>query len=135
MVLRREVTGPHEAAHTVLEAAMVHHQEVAMGLEEASVEALPRLGGMAEDVADMALLGRDPDLVDRLHQDTEPTLTTDLRVEWHLSTDNARHLCKTNLWLGVLRPAMTLLSARLSRWTSAPEAHQAPYLNRLRLMG
>jgi hypothetical protein len=96
MVLRRAVTGPHEAAHTVLEAVMVHRREVAMGLEEASVEALPRLDGMAEDVADMALLERDPDLVDRLHQDTEPTLTTDLRVEWHLSTDNARHLYKTN---------------------------------------
>jgi hypothetical protein len=133
MDLRHAVTGLHEAAHTVLEEVMDHHREVAMDLEVASVEVLHRLDGMAEDVAGMVLLERDLDLVDRLHQDMEPTLTTDLKVEWHLSTDNARHPCQTNLWLEVPRPALTLLSARLSRWTSAPGAHQAPYLIRLRL--
>jgi hypothetical protein len=135
MDLHHAVTGPHEAVHTALEAVMVHHREAAMGLEEASVEVLHRLDGMAGDVADMVPLERDPDLVDRLHQDMEPTLTTDLKVEWHLLTDNGRHPCKTSSWLGALRPAMTLLSARPSRWTSAPEAHQAPYLNRLPLTG
>jgi hypothetical protein len=113
---------------------MVHHREVAMDLEEASVEAHHLLVGMAEDVAGTVLLEWDLDLVDHLHQDMEPILTTDPRVEWHLLTDNALHPCKTNLWLGGLRPAVTLLSARPLKWTSGLGAHQAPYLNRLRLM-
>ena len=113
---------------------MVHHREVAMDLEEASVEVHRLLVGMVEDVAGTVLLEWDLDLADRLHQDMEPTLTTDLKVGWHRLTDNDRRPCKINLWLGALRPAMTLLSARPSKWTSVPEAHQAPYLNRLRLM-
>jgi hypothetical protein len=113
---------------------MVHHRGVAMDLEEASVEVHHLLVGMAEDVAGTVLLEWGLDLVDHLHQDMEPILTTDPREEWHLLTDNALHPCKTNLWLGVLRPAVTLLLARPLRWTSGPAAHQAPYLNRPRLM-
>lgn len=132
MDLRLAVTGLLAVVDTVPEAAMAH-QEVAMGLEEVSVVVLRLLVGMEEDVVGMVLLEWDLGLVDRLHQDMEPTHTTDLRVEWRLSTDNVHNPCKTNLWLGVLRPAMTLLSARPLRWTSAPEAHQVRFLNKLRL--
>lgn len=129
--LRHAVTALH-GVDTGQEVVMAH-REVAMVPEEASVVVLRLPAGTEEVVAAMAL----PvvwvlDLVGRLHHlAMAQTPTTGLKAAWHCR-DRLPH--KSNLLQGVLRLAVTLLSARPSRWTSALAAHQAPFPSKCHLM-
>lgn len=109
---------------------MAAHQEVDMVLEEDSAADHHLLAGTAEGVVTtalaLALVGRHED---RRHRDTPQTLTTVLRAVWACK---GRHLHKISLWPEALRPVVTLLSARPSRWTSALVA-RPPLLSTLRL--
>lgn len=83
---------------------------------EASVAISLLLDGTAEAVAVATVLVQ----VD-LHLVTAQTHITCLKEAWRLLSDSG-HL-KTNSLQEAPRPAVTLLLARLSKWTSARAAH------------
>lgn len=120
----------HQGVGMVPEEVMAAHQEADMVLEEGSAADHHLLAGTAEGVVitalALALVGRHED---RRHRDTPQILTTALRAVWACRD---RHLHKTNLWPEALRPAVTLLLARPSRWTSVLVAPLLR-LSRLRL--
>lgn len=118
----------------LLRADTDRHEEMLMGPEadqevaiaEASVATSLLLDGAAGAVAvAMVPVQLDRRLVMAL------TLTTHLKAAWHLLSDSV-HL-KTNLLQGALRPVVTLLLARLSRWTSVQATHLMRYPTKFRL--
>lgn len=118
----------------LLPADTDRHVETLMDLEadqevdivEASVAISLLLDGTAEAVAVATVLVQ----VD-LHLVTAQTLITRPKEAWRLWSDSG-HL-KINLLQGTLRPAITLLLARLSRWTSVRAVHLMQYPTKFRL--
>jgi hypothetical protein len=128
LVLRQGATTVLVEVDMVPEVATDHHQEATTAQEEASVEALRLPDGMVEDVAVMQ--------VDRDHEDLHhlimlQTLTTDLKVVWHLLSDSD-HL-RTSLWPEGLRLAATSALAKRSRWMSVLAARLMRYPIKCRL--
>lgn len=106
-------------------------REVAMAPEEDSVAVLRLPAGMEEvEAATVLPVVWVLDLVGRLHHQAMAQIpTTGLKAVWHYR-DRLPH--KSNLLREGLRQAVTLLSARLSRWTSVLAAHPVSFLSRSR---